>query len=312
MLWLEGQATPPGDEAEFRYGLPLGEPIDVIVRPVPDIYPEADNLDHMNIPQQLQGDANVQYSSTCPTNSMMPRLSGQELRIGSSGINSTGHIGRVEIDMPDLGNWNDDPYGHRYWFEIGSRNVGDLVRFAITPINTTFSHDPGVDTAIWIEQEHTQNPAPNLRLFIRHAGATDQYGPYQSNPFYGKGILLSGNRLQLFDWHRIPITGLGTFTSKESPIDVHEDILSVFTNAADLRVTLEVESRSETSAHNSFSWLRVQPAYEYEVELTWYRRGETDSVTEIATFVHWRELHDGYGGADVTAITYDTHGTGRR
>jgi hypothetical protein len=133
--------------------------------------------------------------------------------------------------------------------------------------------------------------------------------PVTDKPQFGKGIQLAGSTLTLFRWIQPsgPLFGAyGFYSTLSLP-----DALAAAFHDVDLRLTLEVESRLPEAKKNTFRWIRVDPAYEFEIELAWNVPHSTSRVTNIATVVHLRPYDADLGEAG-KAYTYDTHGTGKQ
>jgi len=312
LVWLENEPQPPNEETNFVYQAGNGRLVDVTVRPVPSIYP-APGSDHLNIYAGLTNAPNVTYSATSPE--MLPGyVVGEDqdlvLKIGSSGTSSTGHVGRVFIDMVDLGSWQDDVYGRRYWLEPEAINAGDnggdIYRFYLSPVGA----DPA-DTntaAIWIEQVPDSAASAITVVWIRSPGElSDRLTlPVTDAPQFGKGIQLSGNNVTLFRWIQPagPFGVYGFYSTVSLPAALAETFQNV-----DLRLTLEVESVRPDALKNTFRWIRVDPAYEFEIELAWDLPHSSARVTNLATVVHLRPSDPDDSSVEGKAFTYDTHGT---
>jgi hypothetical protein len=236
----------PTVPANFIYQ--IREPIGVEVRPAKWIYPS--NFNHLDLQRGVtNGLVDIQLSSTA---NMHPYFSPAanlnfglaQLFFDSAGIEA-GERGRIEISMPDLGLWTDDPTGRRYWFEIAQ--PGDLIRFALTPIGQAFNHTNHLGgAAIWIEQDANAG----VTLFIRDGATIKQYGPVNSINNYGKCLMMTGSRITVLEWSTIldlrwdnketapPI--IGQFSPLGLSADVSDEVLEAFSSANDLQVTLEV------------------------------------------------------------------------
>ncbi len=311
MRWLSVQITQPPDSAkDFRYLDGCGRTCDLTLRPMPSIYP-APNADHLRIGSAELGHAVFDCTDSSMTPTFTPDANYQNvLKIGSSGTNSLGHFGRVFMDIEDQGCWLDDVYGRRYWVEIIDVNksgtpdgVGDVMRLYITPRETASSSTSG--PAIWVEQVPQGKVFATTRLWIREpGGVATPVVTQQIESEYGKGVQLAGNKVTLFNWLQGG-QGLGTYDFNEHTITLSDALVESFTGK-DIRLTLEVESRSELASDNTFRWLRVDPAYEYDILMQWptsHGMLTNEVATVISVLPGIRNVRDN------KTYTYDSHGT---
>jgi hypothetical protein len=329
MHWLrytsQHDYDPPTNATTFTYITGNRRIVGVEVRPVDPIYPaDPNDLDLQK--GKTQGLENVILWST--DDSMEPEfiervsdLGTHQVRIGSSGTNSIGHLGRIEIDM-ETKSWLNDPFGRRYWtipgnvnFERAPGATGDIFRLILTPFGQSFED---CDAAIWIEQAPVgNNDEQTIVLHYKYNG--NHYvsnHDMRSDYVHGKGMQLAGSKATLFAW-RQPGGPHGSYTFAET-YDLPSELISSFTNAsANLRLTLEVEARNPDEQddpddkENTFQLLRVDRPFEYEVLLSWSENGAPDQEwSEIATYVHFSPSY--FGSVIERFNTYDTHGTERR
>jgi hypothetical protein len=312
LKWLEtqkkpwGSPCPPADINLFEYKSSAGKLINVAVQPAPNIYPQGNNEDHMDIENNAWGDYQGSINTTS-TVAVAIAIEDKRLKFIYNEA-STGDYGRVSMDMEDLGNWKHDIYGRRYWYEAGSVLPG-YIRFAITPINEEFNPENPNNTAIWIEQYYpAEGVKSDVNLYIQHP-QTNYSKKYSSDQHvYGKGFEFAGDLFRIFEWNKPTPQGKGyyNYTKFDELHRIPDVVSSVFVNAVDVRVTLEVEARIPFSGNNTFLWVYVQPAYEYEVHLDWDSSIGGHRKSEISTVVHWKESRE---GTAFDIITYDTHGT---
>jgi hypothetical protein len=323
--WFRSLNDPPGD-TNFVYSRWSGQDIDIEVMRVPTIYPSASSNQHFVITNGATGYAfasGVTFGQTAPD--MEPCfIAGQdvtELKIGSGGSNTIGEVGYVSIDLGGTGSWLDDPYGRKFWFMPGSfanrgdtaHPTGDIHRLWIVPEGEDYS-----DTntpAIWVEHKMIHGiDETEMALFSREDGHIQNLVSADVNYAAGKGIQLSGSRIAMVRWdNAIGSTAYGSFTYPGYG-DLSTNVISSFRETTgepkNLNLTLEVESRSSIAETNSFQWIRVDPAYEYTIRLSW--DSGPDSYSELSTAV--RFIPDLYGldpalDGETGVYTYDSHGT---
>jgi hypothetical protein len=316
LRWLENQYPPPLPSItnEFVYIDSNGRSIDVTVRPQPSIYPAPDRDDHFKISDCSSIEdvpSHVSVESTHPD--MAPTsINGvnqpYDLRIGSAdrGV-SSGEVGRIFIDMEGLGSWLNDTYGRRYWVEPQNVNAAgaDITRFCLTPIEESFADN---SAAIWVEQ--TQN-ASSISVLLKTRDEQGNVSILATNDVeeneYSRGIQLAGGMISFFHWYEPGGSPFGEYVFHGS-YDLPEDVISSFENR-DVRLTLEVEAHGTADSDNSFRWIRVDPAYEFDVLLEWDSRIFAGRTQEVATVVHLKPKRG--RGDDGKAFTYDTHDVGQ-
>jgi len=332
LVWLEGQQPVPSEKTNLVYQSGMGRFIDVEIFPVSPIYPDPESPEHFNYFTENQTNvAGVVFGSTAL--SMEPTfVDGKnnpmyDLRIGSDG-SATGHYGWVQVDMENTGSWLDDMYGRRYWLEVESVAVGekednaDIYRFYLSPVSYGFATNTETP-AIWIEQQPVSTSEADISLWIRKPGQDPESIPFDGNKnrgrniLFGKGLQLADRMLSLFEWEDVVAdVSSGKYTYLLEGYELDEEFVAFFSDE-DLRLTLMVESvvaadDMEDKQNNSFRWLRVDPAYDFEISLSWYDNQTQSVVSEMATVVHLRPkgLTGAFGEVlDGRAITYDTHGT---
>jgi hypothetical protein len=316
LRWLETRRPePPDGTTSFVYRAASGRMIDVTVRPMPSIYPAPGNINHLDIASgQDPGAPNVMMTSTHAT--MQPGFvvgvqQPFDLKIGSGGI--TGQTGTVTIDMVGLGSWLNDVYGRRYWVQPESVNPPagepcDVFRLYITPFHGD-PHDTNVP-AIWIEHVPTGVSSAETKLWSRLPGEpptladTCTLAP-ETTRTDGKGIQLAGTTVALFRWTQ-PAGPFGSYDLSDGG-NLPPELVEAF-NDSDITLTLEVEALVPEVSDNTFRWIRVDPAYEYTVELGWNALRTGSPTGEVATVVHLQPFDDELGTVG-KAFTYDTHGT---
>lgn len=331
LRWLGTQLSPPEQPTNFTYTAGSGRVIGVQIRPAESIYPNPTNLNHFSIRAgrtrlDLPG-VSAEHSNDSMEADFMDGVGGQIkiMRIGSAGVDSTGHVGRVMLDMDGEGSWLDDVYGRRYWVapddvNRGATNgPGDMLRMAITPTGKSFS-DPNTP-AIWIEHEPTNNQDNVATSIWARDGTGMVTNLFSAWVVYskGKGLQLAGSSVTLFDWADLSagsntnVNPVGEYNFTHGTYELPAEVMDAFRaedgDPEELRVTLEVEACSTVAQDNSFLWIRVDPAYEYEVLLDWELPKGMGSTTDVATVIHLRPATRRAPGA---SFTYDSHGVQQR
>ncbi len=329
LRWLEVSDPPPEGTNVLTYVDRSGRQIEVAVRRMPSIYPAPGENEHLRIGLGPAGNQDVVAGGfvqmLSPAASMQPDFVDDDdythvLQIGSDG-GDVGQTGRVVIDMPGVGSWLDSLYGRRYWIGPTAHvnqnqeptGEGDAIRMIITPAGEDFE-DPRTP-AIWMTQAPIgpEDLVPvTLRARSGYGGAT-QYTA-SVNFVLGKGIQLVGNMATLFSW-KTTGTDFGEYDLDFEGLVLPDALVDAFRQDADsgrdLRVQVEVESRCPTAGKNTLCWIRVDPAYEYAIDLSWTARGGS-LCQEQATVVHLFPFAR-VQGRDVAgkSFTYETHGTER-
>lgn len=136
-----------------------------------------------------------------------------------------------------------------------------------------------------------------------------QHGSVEvDKPQYGKGLQLADTSLSLFSWTQ-PAGPFGKYDFLFTTTLSDSFVETYFTDT-DLRLTLEVESVRPIASDNRFRWIKVNPAYEFEIQLGWQQRGGRHT-NEVSTVVHLLPPDHDHGESG-KAYTYDTHGTAAR
>jgi hypothetical protein len=322
LRWLATQPTAnlPTVETNFVYRAWAGRTINIAVRPMPSIYPNPTNSNHLKISNGQRGDENVVFTNS-DYSAMQPNFIVHEdqpyvLKIGSEGTNTmgAGQAGSVEIDMPTLGSWLDDTYGRRYWVLPADVNLceggaGDVMRLYITPDGSDFKTSA---TAIWFEHAPIGAAPVPTTFWIKYNGITINLATINISSADAKGIQLAGNTMTPFSWQQPGKSVYGVFTFYDA-CNLPKELVDAFKDSSgknkDLRLTLEVEALDPDLGPNSFKWIQVEPAYEFDIELTWNVPKTGGTTSEVATVVHLIPTKTRSTSTDNQVYTYDTHGT---
>lgn len=338
LRWLAVQPLPPATAQKFIYGINSSRQIRVEVRPVDPIYPKPGYANHLNISSGNFNVLDVEISSAEFGMNPQPfydeQINSWTMQIGSTG--ETGKVGYARILMTN--SWQDDPWGRRYWVKPESFNLGvnpeeestpgDVFRLRLEPFNSG-SGNP----AIWIEHAPMGNQSETVVKYRNSEGqehvCTGAGLPLgKAKLTDAKGVQLAGNSLVMF--YMYPHLELGNPNAYQynfgDPYLLPDDVAESFRGQA-LYLTLEVESFSPQQDENTFRWIRVDPAYEYEVALEWQtpnfdkstateeeRNAGVRITNEVATVAHVFVEADEYSefGFNSVTFTYDSHGTGHR
>lgn len=318
LRWLATRPNPPLSSTNFNYSAAADRQIGVQIFPVSPIYPAPGNSEHLNITNNHAGDSE-QVVMVPTTGEMAPQFTYSTngypvLEMGSAGTNTTGQVAKVEIQM-ESGSWLNDLYGRRYWFRMESisrstTNEGDVIRFGLTPQNQALDDEDA--PAIWLEQAPTsdEDNVP-LKVWAQCAGIKHELFSTNLNYRNGRGLQISGQTVSLFEWVFLQTNkaNISITQATAMPAEVRDAFLDANGQPREVRLTLEVESRNPEVGINAVEWIRVDPAYEYEVALDWRVQRSGQTTSEMATVVHLLPANRwGLGGK---AYTYDTHGTSR-
>jgi hypothetical protein len=303
LIWLKKETSFPSTTNTFVYATGSRRKINVVVRPVPSIYPDASSSS-LRIADGQQGSAVFGYEADVAAEPRFESRDGEEVLVfGESALGSTG---TVLVDMPEYGSWLDDVYGRRYWMHPqdlnATTNSGDFIRLVITPMGQSYTNE--TTPALWLQQGPERDGSDmRVRVFKRFNGETEEIYSTDIDYTYAKGLQLAASTVTLFNWYYYQGTPLYVYSDSLSVTNLMEHFVDGETNLP-LRLTLEVVRNIESSNENTFSDLVVEPPYEYAIDLIWARNGKTYS--EIATVVH---ANLGGRNEDNVVYTYDTHGT---
>lgn len=248
---------------------------------------------------------------------------------------------RLEIDLASSqfdALWTENPFGLRYLvrvvhaceYETGEGEA-DVLRFALTPYGEAFSAaSEETGFAIWFEQTSVSDIMDSesvCSLFVKRPGAPAvRLYDVTTWPDGERGFQLGGSMATFFvkeketgDSDKIRTTKF--FQTVDLSSVLGDDYAKAFGERCEdgVRLTLELDVRrsramlssgeSDLAADPSATTvarIAVTPSYEYETELSWST--PTGDRAEVSTVIACNP--DSHGGAaQVSAWTYDTHGT---